>query len=121
MPRQSQAWLTQLACVACAGIWVVVNGRAGGPTWDDFKRFGVCPDAEIWAGSYWSLIASVFMHVQLWHLVLNLYWLWRLGSVLERTIGSRAYLIFFLASGFGFVLGRGGAFGGRVRRADFRS
>src|SRR5262249_3508810 len=41
-----------------------------------------------------------FVHLALWHLAFNMYWLWALGSRMERAIGSARFLAFVLTSAF---------------------
>lgn len=36
----------------------------------------------------------------MWHLVFNVYWLWLLGGVVERKLGSLKWLAFVLAAAF---------------------
>ncbi len=50
-------------------------------------------------GSWWTLLTAVFSHFELWHIGLNMFVLWSFGSVLERLVGGRLYLAFYLASG----------------------
>src|SRR6266496_3874186 len=49
----------------------------------------------------WRALTSTLPHVNLFHLAFNLYWLWALGTILERTYGHLRYLaiIFLLAFG----------------------
>ncbi len=69
-------------------------------SWDKLSQFGYLPATSIWNGQYWALITFVFVHLALWHLAFNVYWLWSLGSRLERSIGSTLFLVFFVASAF---------------------
>jgi rhomboid family protein len=49
-------------------------------------------------GLWWTLITAAFSHQELWHLALNMVVLWSFGSVLERLLGSRLFVVFFLIS-----------------------
>ncbi len=56
--------------------------------------------AKIISGLYlWTLITNMFMHGPLAHLLMNMISLLFLGSFLEKIIGTRRYLIFYLAAG----------------------
>lgn len=59
-------------------------------------KWGYQPATAIWDGKCWGLLISVFVHVWLWHLAFNLYWLWVLGKRLEAAVGSWRYLLFFV-------------------------
>ena len=47
----------------------------------------------------WTLVTSVFMHGSFTHLFFNMFALLIFGFMLERVIGTRAYLLLFLAGG----------------------
>src|SRR5262249_30627858 len=48
----------------------------------------------------WGLLPGVIVHLAIWHLAFNMYWLWVLGSRLELAIGHVRFLAFFVAAGF---------------------
>lgn len=50
---------------------------------------------------WWQPLTHMFMHGGLLHIFFNMYALWIFGSVVERMIGSRKFLIFYFACGFG--------------------
>ncbi len=49
----------------------------------------------------YQLLSHMFMHGDFWHLFFNMYALWIFGSPLERTWGSKRFLIFYLVTGIG--------------------
>lgn len=51
----------------------------------------------------WQIVTHMFMHGGFWHILFNMYTLWMFGSVLERMIGERKYLIFYFVCGLGAV------------------
>lgn len=96
----ASTWVTCLSCLVCIGIFLGLASRDDVESWSTLALFGYLPAASIWDGGYWALITSAFVHLALWHVAFNVYWLWSLGSRLERTIGSIPFLMFFLASAF---------------------
>ena len=74
-------------------------------------RFGANPDSLIAAGALfypaspffhiWQYATYMFLHGGFLHLFLNMYSLFLFGSVVERALGSRRFLLFFLLSGLG--------------------
>ena len=52
----------------------------------------------------WQPITYLFMHGGFWHLFFNMFCLLMFGSALERTIGSKKYLIFYFVAGLGAAL-----------------
>ena len=51
----------------------------------------------------WQILTHMFMHGGFWHILFNMYTLWMFGSVLERMIGERKFLIFYFVCGLGAV------------------
>jgi membrane associated rhomboid family serine protease len=49
-------------------------------------------------GFWWTLITAAFSHQELWHLALNMFVLWSFGNVLERLLGARVFVAFYLAA-----------------------
>jgi GlpG protein len=58
-------------------------------------------DFRAWQGQPWRLLTSALPHVNILHLLFNLYWLWVFGSAVEATFGRlrTAALYLFLAAG----------------------
>ncbi len=51
-------------------------------------------------GDYWTLFASMFVHVDILHLLFNVYWLYVLGGYLEEHYGRRYFTWLALIAGF---------------------
>lgn len=52
---------------------------------------------------WWQPLTHMFMHGGIWHIVFNMYSLILFGSVVERIIGERKFLILYFVCGFGAV------------------
>lgn len=50
---------------------------------------------------WWQYITHMFMHGGWWHIFFNMYALFIFGSVVERIIGERKFLIFYFVCGLG--------------------
>lgn len=65
-----------------------------------FQTFGLFyPGSQFFR--FWQLLTHMFVHGNFWHIFFNMYTLMIFGSVLERVIGERKFLIFFFVCGFG--------------------
>lgn len=53
---------------------------------------------------WWQPITHMFMHGGFFHIFFNMYSLFLFGSVLERTIGSKKFVVFYFLSGIGSML-----------------
>ena len=49
----------------------------------------------------WQLFTYMFMHGGLMHLFFNMFALWMFGMVIERTLGTKRFLIYYLFCGVG--------------------
>ncbi len=96
----TEPWVTRVAIAACIVIFLGLAMQNDYKSWATLRKFGYIPESEIWKGAYWGLITSAFVHFALWHLAFNVYWLWVLGSRMERAIGSLRFLGFFVLSAF---------------------
>jgi len=91
--------VTRLIILICLGIWVWVNSGDSKPELiPQLRPYGVRIADEIWSGAYWALWPAAFVHVDFWHVVLNMMATWTLGSTMERTVGPWKFLLFCLAS-----------------------
>lgn len=52
---------------------------------------------------FWQPFTHMFMHGGIWHIFFNMFSLWMFGSVIERFIGSRKFLVLFIVAGLGGV------------------
>ncbi|MCA8960378.1 MAG: rhomboid family intramembrane serine protease [Planctomycetes bacterium] len=89
-------WITILFCLACIVVFLGLAVANRYDSWDTRVKFGYLPAHSIRGGAYGGLVTSAFVHFQAWHLLFNIYWLWRLGARMERSIGSIAFFAFYL-------------------------
>ncbi len=52
-------------------------------------------------GWYWQFITSIFTHLNILHITLNMFFLYILGVQAERIIGGKKLIYLYLLSGFG--------------------
>lgn len=101
--------ITILVCIACF-ITTFAHYTAGNvPGENLWNRIGNSVGGtvqQIWNGHYEWLFTDNFLHANpmnglgFLHLLFNMYWLWRFGSVLELTMNPLAYLLFVMGSMF---------------------
>lgn len=53
---------------------------------------------------WWQPVTHMFMHANFMHIFFNMYSLVMFGMVVERALGTRDFIIFYLITGFGAVL-----------------
>lgn len=52
---------------------------------------------------WWQVVTHMFMHGGWWHIFFNMYTFFFFGSVLERSIGTKRFLLFYFVTGLGAV------------------
>jgi uncharacterized protein len=65
---------------------------------DNFTELFVL-NSLVWSGQVWRFLTSVFLHGGLGHIVLNLFALLLFGSILEKFIGGKRFLLVFFVTG----------------------
>lgn len=90
-----------MALVAANVLVSVIIGVLFGSTGDigALVLAGANLKPAVATGEWWRLPASMFLHVGLLHLVLNMYGLWILGKLVEQMVGSVRYFAIYMASG----------------------
>ena len=53
---------------------------------------------------YWRLVTPIFVHVNLPHVLINMYSLWVIGPWVEKLYGSAKFIVFWVATGIAGVL-----------------
>ena len=50
---------------------------------------------------WWQIVTHMFMHGNFWHIFFNMYTLFIFGCVVERMIGEKKFLLFYMVCGLG--------------------
>ncbi len=77
---------TAAACAVCGIVFLALN-LAPKPIKERILAIGSPEAIELYNGRYWGLLSSAFVHLQIWHVFFNVYWLWKLGIVVEAEFG----------------------------------
>jgi len=66
----------------------------------DFSKYIALQPSDILQGKYlWTFLTSMFMHGGLFHLLINMFVLFSLGSFCEQIIGRKRFFWFYIISG----------------------
>lgn len=52
----------------------------------------------------WTFVTYMFVHADLWHLVMNMFGLFIFGTMVEQRMGPRSFLLFYLYCGIGAAI-----------------
>ncbi len=78
--------------------------------------FGAKTNELLQAGEWFRLLTPIFIHGGLLHLALNSYAIWQVGPLVERLYGPARFLLIYLLSGIGGVVG---SYIGAMRRLPY--
>src|SRR5690606_41289958 len=95
-------WVTLSVALVLAGLFGAAWWQDGAPLWQGGGRlrpetllaWGSCDSVAVRVeGQWWRLFTGAFVHGAWWHLGLNLWAWWVLGSWLELRVGARALCV----------------------------
>ncbi|HUR52896.1 MAG TPA: rhomboid family intramembrane serine protease [Gemmataceae bacterium] len=87
-------WLIGITCGVFFGQCLT-----GHPLRSDLVALGRYDPSAIADGEVWRLLTPVFLHTGLWHLVMNMFVLYWVGSRMEEKYGGGEFLAFYLLAG----------------------
>ena len=67
-----------------------------------YYYFGLIPAIVFPKFYIWQFITYMFLHGGFFHLLLNMFVLWMFGTRIERTMGSRRFLIYYFVILIGY-------------------
>lgn len=75
------------------------GGDFGSPENQLLMDLGANNGERIFAGEWWRLFTSMFLHGGLTHLAFNMYALWIIGNIVEKLFGEIGYTAIYFVSG----------------------
>jgi len=94
IPVTSVLVMVNVAIAVVMAMTFHSNGDLGG-----LVRAGANVKSAVAVGEWWRLPGSMFLHVGILHLVLNMYGLWILGKLVEQMLGSKRFFGMYMVSG----------------------
>jgi len=101
--------IVTVALIAVNALVFVLALATGGGNGEFATTLALMPDSSQWPprfglegvaqGSYWQLVTSTFLHVEVLHIALNMIGLWIFGTFLESQLGRWRYLALYLVTG----------------------
>jgi rhomboid protease GluP len=91
--------VTTLLLLAIVAMFVVETVRGGSTDTRVLIALGADYPPLVQQGEYWRLVANLFLHIGVLHLVLNGWALYQLGGLFEILLGSVRLLLVYFVSG----------------------
>jgi membrane associated rhomboid family serine protease len=103
-PRVWVTWLLIAANVAIFVAMVATGVHPMTPTTDSLIQWGADYGPKTTSGQWWRLGSSMFLHIGVIHIAMNMLVLFQVGPFVERLYGNANFLIAYLLAGlFGSV------------------
>ncbi len=91
--------VTETLIIANIAVFIAVSVIANLVSQDIIRHVALQP-AAIWQGqNLWTLFTSMFMHGNFFHLFVNMFSLFFLGSFIEQLVGKKKYLMIYFIGG----------------------
>ncbi len=84
-----------------AGVFVLISLL---PRFPWFFIFGLVPRFIFSKLMLWQPVTYLFIHANLWHLVINMLMLWFFGPAIEDSWGTKKFLSYYFFTGIGAAL-----------------
>ena len=94
--------VTYASLLWCGVVYFLLHRDTSDPgnTSELMHKLGGLTAEDLVAGRWWGLVGSAFIHYDFFHAVFNMYWLVKLGSLMERGLGSLKTAAFFIVAAF---------------------
>jgi len=103
-PRRRWAIATIILLVLNALIFLLMELAGGSKNPEVLLSFGASYGPYFHRGEYWRAVMPMFLHIGIWHLLINGYALFLLGRILERVHGYGRFALIYVGSGIGSSL-----------------
>lgn len=94
-------FFTYLLIIINAILFIMLETNGGSTNIETLIQFGAKYNPLIIDGEWWRLISSMFLHIGLLHLMMNMLALYYLGTAVERIYGSSRFLLIYFLAGIG--------------------
>jgi len=97
--RQNKAYVTWFLLAVTVGIFLIETINGGSQNVQTLIRMGAKTDSLVQTGEWWRLITPIFLHIGIFHILMNGFTLLYVGQILEPMIGHWRFFIIYLFSG----------------------
>jgi membrane associated rhomboid family serine protease len=84
--------------LACIVLFIGINVEGKPDSWMPYRKWGAPQALDILNGDVWGMVTSSFLHVEIWHIGMNLYWFILFGKKIEFESSRTFSLVLVLTS-----------------------
>ncbi|WP_121615048.1 rhomboid family intramembrane serine protease [Virgibacillus halodenitrificans] len=94
-------FLTYLLLAVNILLFILLEANGGSQSIPTLIEFGAKYNPDIMAGEWWRIVSSMFLHIGLLHLFMNMLAVYYLGIAVERMYGSWRFIVIYFLAGIG--------------------
>lgn len=91
--------VTSLLLIINIGVFIMMTLSGGSESTYNLIRFGAMAKPLVYEGGWRRILTASFIHIGLFHLLFNMYFLYNIGPIFERLYGPGKFLIIYLLAG----------------------
>lgn len=100
-----QPIVTYIIMAICIILFILMELSGGSTNSQTLLKYGANLDVLVKNGEYYRLFTCIFLHIEIMHLLCNMYSLYIIGREVENLFGKIKYIIIFILSGiFGSIM-----------------
>lgn len=99
MNRQSKAYVTWSLLIVTVGVFLLETLFGGSNNIATLIKFGAKANSLVQSGEWWRLITPIFLHIGVFHILMNGFTLLYVGQLLEPMIGHWRFFVIYMLSG----------------------
>ena len=100
-PHRPVPYATLTIIALCVLVFILQTIAGGSRNPNVLLDFGASYGRYFKQGEYWRAVMPMFLHIGLWHLLVNMYVLYLLGPILEQMYGYGRYAFIYVLAGIG--------------------
>lgn len=91
--------MTRILMIISVIVFLAMTVTGGSESIENLIKFNAMSKPLVYSGQWWRLFFAIFIHIGIFHLLMNMYFLNSVGPLFERLYGSRNFLIIYILAG----------------------
>jgi len=97
--KDSKSYVTWFLLAVTIGVFIVESLVGGSQNYRTLLLMGAKTNDLVQAGQWWRLITPIFLHIGIFHILMNGFTLLYVGQILEPMIGHWRFFVIYMVSG----------------------
>ncbi len=93
LERKKPVFTSVLTLTCCALFLLLQLDTTSIGSVEAYSRLGAPYATQIYQGQFWGIVTNSLLHINYYHLIINLIGLWTLGAFIERRVGLYNFIL----------------------------